>query len=513
MSDTPPGLKLDLADGQRWLILPVDDKAALLVAELGRAMRLGPGEGGRELYVAVSSESDLSDWSDLGLGGSVVCCLPEPTTPDMLAVDMGRIASAIARESMARGGLLLHAALAEYRGSGFVMAAPSGVGKSTASSRLRPPWHSLCDDATLVVRGRNGRWWAHPWPTWSRFFQNGPGGSWPVEQAVHLRVLYFISRAADDRIEPVNATQATALTLESAVDLTWGANRLTDEESARTLSSDGVRAARALTSAVPAYALRLSLDGRFWEEVERVLPVAVLPESGENERARRQASVDSLIARDSRRLVYTGASMNPTLVEPELLQVEPYRSQRVTPGDIVCFKSPDGDMTVVHRVVSVERERVEDDSPKEHIRTRGDNNAWNDAWALPASQVIGRVTAAQRGTRKRKVHGGWRGFATLRWERLGQGIRRRAGRVPHKLYGLLAGLGPFDRLLPRSVRPRLVRFDARYRVFLKLLMGGQTVGQYDDRREEWRIRRPFNLFINRQSLPGPKSATPGQQSR
>lgn len=124
---------------------------------------------------------------------------------------------------------------------------------------------------------------------------------------------------------------------------------------------------------------------------------------------------------------------------------------------------------------------------------------------LQAEDIIGRVMAAQRGARRRKVHGGRQGLVVLRCARLGQGIRRLAGSVPHKLYSLATGLGPFDRLLPRSLRLRVVRFDARYRVFLKLLSGRLTVGQYDDRREEWRIRRPFHLFVDEQSLPSPKS--------
>jgi len=486
-----PGLRLSLADGELWIIRPVDDKAAAIVTELGRVMRLGTGETGRELYVAVSGEHRPSCHSGFGPSGSVVCFLPEPTDPDMQAVGMDRIAATVARVALGRGGLLLHAALAEYQGSGFAMAGPSGVGKSTASSRLRPPWRSLCDDAALVVRDRTEQWWAHPWPTWSRFFQGGSGGSWPVERAIPLRAIFFLSQSPSDGLEPVNATQATALTLESAVGLVWEANRLTDEGAARVLSSDGVRAARALASAVPAYALKLSLGGRFWREIERVLPVAALAESGQSSREGGPPSVDSLIARDSRRLVYAGTSMNPTLAEPELLHVRQCAGERVRPGDIVCFKSPDGNLTIVHRVVA---------AGPDGIHTRGDNNPTDDPQVLRTADIIGRVTAAQIGARIRRIPGGWRGLAALRCGRLRREVWGRAGSVPHRLYGLVAGLGPFGRVLPRSLRPRLVRFDARYRVFLKLLVGRQTVGQYDDRRGEWHIKRPFRLLVDGRTL-------------
>jgi SynChlorMet cassette protein ScmC len=488
----PRGLRLCLAD-ETWLIRPVDEAAAAVVAELGRVMRLGAGEKGRELYAAASGEGRPPEWSGSGTSGSVVCLLPEPADPDMRAVGMDRIATAIVRESLARGGLLLHAALAEHQGRGFAMAGPSGVGKSTASSRLRPPWHSLCDDSTLVVRDRNSRWWAHPWPTWSRFLRGGPGGSWPVEHAAPLRAVFFLSQSPVDQLQPVGTTQATALTIESAVSLAWEAHRLTDEIAARSLSGCGVRAARALASAVPAYSLKTSLEGRFWDEIERVLPAEACSESNGPRAGPSPALAESLITRDSRRLVYTGASMNPTLVEPELLQVAPYRTGRVRPGDIVCFKSPDGNLTVVHRVVKVDANG---------IHTRGDSNRWDDERVLQPADIVGRVTAARRGSRCRPVGGGWRGLAILRCARLTRGIRSRAGSVPHKLFSLVVGFGPFGRLLPRSLRPRVVRFDARYRVFLKLLMGRLTVGQYDDRRGKWCISRPARLLVDERDLPG-----------
>jgi hypothetical protein len=227
---------------------------------------------------------------------------------------------------------------------------------------------------------------------------------------------------------------------------------------------------------------------RFWEDTERIPSVGEAP--GDNPR-RDETSLKSLTADDWLRVLYTGASMNPTLVEPELLQVRPYRGERMRPGDIVCFRSPDGGRTVVHRVVAVGADGV---------RTRGDNNERDDAWVLPAADIDGRVTAAQRGTRRRNLPGGWRGFAALRCVRLGRGIRKRAGTAPHKLYDLAAGLGPFDRLLPQSLRPRVVRFEVRHRVFLKLLMGRLAVGQYDDQRAAWHVLRPIRLFVDEQAL-------------
>jgi signal peptidase I len=498
-----PGLKLDLADGRRWLIRPVDEVAAAVVAELGKAMRLGPGAGGRELCVAVCTEG-VGAASGMGGSGAVVCRIPEPIDRDMQVAQMQVVTSLIACEALVRGGLLLHGALAEYKGSGFIMAGPGTIGKSTASRRLPLPWRSLSDDRTMVVRDGKGRFRAHPWPTWSRFYDNGPGGCWAVEDNVPLRAIFFLGQSPSDRLEPVNATQATALALESAIDLAWETRRTTEESAAQTLYGEGISAARALAAAVPAYSLKLSLGGRFWEEIERVLPADAAEAPVKTTRDEGPMTVVTLAARDMLRVVYTGASMNPTLHEPDLLDVKPYGAARVRPGDVVCFKSPEKDVTVVHRVVAVRRLETGDGGPREGIRTRGDNNGLDDPRVLQAVDIIGRVTAAQRGARRRVIAGGWKGLVVLRRARLGRGIRRSAGLLPHTLYRVLAGLGPFDRLLPWSLRPRLLRFDARCRVFVKLLMGRRTVGQYDDRRGEWRIRRPFRLFVDEKTLPSPE---------
>jgi len=489
---------LRFADGQQWVIRSVDEEAAEVVAELGRVMRLGSGELGRELCVAVRRESDRTH---LETNGAVECCLVAPTEWETPVVQMLALASMIARETLARGGLLLHGALAEYRGSGLIMAGPGGIGKSTASQRFPSPWRSLCDDMTLVVRDGKGRFWAHPWPTWSRFADGGPGGSWAVEDAVPLRAIFFLDQSPSDLLEPVSATQATALTLASEVELVMEVKfALDDAEAARTLTSKALGAAKGLASAVPAYSLRLGLTGRFWEKIERVLPIGDEPGLDADNRGRDPMSVESLMPRGALRVVCTGPSMRPTLQEPEFLEVKPYGTARVRTGDVVCFKSPDTGKTVVHRVVSVGPRSPVAGRPTGGIRTRGDNNAKDDPWVLQPGDIIGRVTAAQYGVPRRSVPGGWRGLVALRCVRLGQAIRGNVGRLSHTLYHFLAGLGPFDRLLPRRLRPRLVRFGTPYQVFLKLLMGGHTVGQCDRRLENWHIRPPFRLFVDEWTL-------------
>jgi signal peptidase len=214
-------------------------------------------------------------------------------------------------------------------------------------------------------------------------------------------------------------------------------------------------------------------------------------------------SIESVVVDGRRRIVYTGPSMNPTLREPDLLWVEPYGNRPVRAGDVVCYKSPEENVNIVHRVVSVGGRRTGDGGPKDGIRTRGDNNPGPDAGVVAADDLLGRVVSAQRGSRLRPIPGGLTG-RTVAWSvRLRKVVWRVvAGVVSGAYQGFVRG-GPFDFLLPGGLRPRLVCFNRRGAATLRLLMGRQTVGQYDARHQRWLIRRPFRLFVDEQTLPRP----------
>ena len=70
---------------------------------------------------------------------------------------------------------------------------------------------------------------------------------------------------------------------------------------------------------------------------------------------------------------YVGPSMNPTLREPEIMEIMPYDGRPVRVGDVVFFLPPEADQPVVHRIVRV--------TPA-GISTLGDNNTREDAFLL-----------------------------------------------------------------------------------------------------------------------------------
>lgn len=528
-------LRLALADGSRWTILGADESAARVVSELGGVMRLRPGRSGRELYAVVSR--DRAHASQVpSRNGTVVCWLSPLLNRDLLVIEMERIAALIALESLPRGGLLLHGALAEYKGAGYIMAGPSGVGKSTASSRLPLPHRSWCDDRTLVVCDRTGRYWAHPWPTWS-LLHSGAGGIWPVEEAVPLQGIFFLRQSAVERLQPTGRSYATALLMGSAIDLARTVTRQSEAGESPRLWADHLAATKALAAAVPAYSLQTSVQGRFWTEIEQVLSdrsrSAVREVAGDAESSRVRSPASGFSFRDGKespggrgsrqlraggriwtesppetgngtfRAVCIGRAMNPTLAETDILEVEPYGRRRVRPGDVVCFRSPENAEMSVRRVVSVEERRLGNGVPEDGIRTRGDGNRRPDSWLLRTKDIAGRVVTAQRGSRRRPISGGVWGQATAALMSGVRPFRTFGRRMSDCLYGPAVKAGSLGGVLPRHLRPRLAEFNGRYWVDLKLLSAERVVGQYDCDLRTWRIRRHFRPFVDVRKLPAP----------
>ncbi|MBU0490717.1 MAG: SynChlorMet cassette protein ScmC [Chloroflexi bacterium] len=303
------GFTLTVADDTRLALCAGDATAARVVDFFARAARLSPAptplppDTRRLLVVTGVGRNGIPTYmSDT----DVVCVLEPPDVlrprrprPDAAAgglrfvseplteeqwfwQQLTRLSACIAREMLPRSGVLLHSGLAQAprhsSGAGILLAGRSGVGKSTASRRLVPPWRALADDVTLVVRDEaphaGGTYWAHSWPTWSRFFgeEKGDGSdTWDVQEAVPLRAIFVLEQGEEDRVEPLGPGHTLALLTELA--------QQTSTHFLRGLPLDEVAAFNlqrfenlcALVRAVPAYLLHVSLAGAFWEEMERVL--------------------------------------------------------------------------------------------------------------------------------------------------------------------------------------------------------------------------------------------------
>lgn len=169
------------------------------------------------------------------------------------------------------GGLPFHAALIERNGTGVLLAGQGNSGKSTCCRRIPPPWHALCDDEALVVRHDSRRYHAHPFPTWSDHFFRRAQRTWNVERHVLLSAIFFLEQSDFDKVIRLGQGEAAVRVLQSAMQVWNGRGFHLDEEQKEALRRRCFENACELAQAVPAFLLCASLDGRFWEEMEKVL--------------------------------------------------------------------------------------------------------------------------------------------------------------------------------------------------------------------------------------------------
>lgn len=216
-----PAYGITLADGMCWKIIADKPETESFVERLANVMMLRVSNfDGCQFLVKVRDRCNLgstnSSWEDtrnssfarllseypwqgdpLQRGKSISYYFPQEDGNNTSMLPIMQLSSLIALDAMSRGGMLVHGALIVRDGMGVILAGPSGVGKTTACSRLPDTWRSLSDDTTLIVRDPSGDYWAHPWPTWSRFFFGGEGGSWDVGTSVQLKAICFLSQSSE----------------------------------------------------------------------------------------------------------------------------------------------------------------------------------------------------------------------------------------------------------------------------------------------------------------------------
>ncbi len=273
---------IKLADGSIWDITAGDEQASFIISRLTEAMQLQPvHRPARRLIVLADNsrtgpavDDSLFDWTiqPSESGETVICSIKPSDNRNALALQLKLLSLVIClHTTQIRGGLLLHGALAEWKGDGVILAGPWGIGKTTASQRLTSPWNSLCDDLTLVVCDEQRVYWAHPWPTWSRFVPGGPGGTWDVQHAVPLRGIFFLVRAPEDLVEPVGVGQAVCLLVESAEQAWWELHHGIKKDKGRMLRLQRFDNICVLAQGVPCFLLHLSPTGTFWQEIEKAI--------------------------------------------------------------------------------------------------------------------------------------------------------------------------------------------------------------------------------------------------
>uniref|UniRef100_A0A7C3V590 SynChlorMet cassette protein ScmC n=1 Tax=Desulfobacca acetoxidans TaxID=60893 RepID=A0A7C3V590_9BACT len=286
------GFSLRLGDGSPWWIagFPPDDS---WTEKLAGIMQMHPGKHhGSNLIIFLTGRTPPERVKRLAPPGSgwlvetkdflKVRFWYRKDSPDLLVEVDSPVAAIegytnlklalqfIYRQSIYRGALPFHAALAEHQGRGVLLAAPSNTGKSTCCRRLPPPWLARCDDEALVTLSPEGRYLAHPFPTWSEYIAKRKP-AYTTQDASTLAGVFFFQQAPADECLPLGPSEAVVEAMISAqVAMSRFLWYCTPEEG-RQIRTAIFENAVALFNQVPAFRLRVSLTGRFWELLEAAL--------------------------------------------------------------------------------------------------------------------------------------------------------------------------------------------------------------------------------------------------
>lgn len=274
---------LTFANSISWNIAAGDANSANLAETLAKIMQFTPGSrrAGQRLLLIKNGQSAEKKPDFLhsairidahaDLDEPTVCQLPTAKNNDDLALQLMQLSLIFCNQVETQGGLLIHGGLAEKNGVGIILAGPGEVGKTTASKRLPPPWTSLSDDSTLIVRDKNGLYHAHPWPTWSTFMFGGKGGSWDVQHSVPLKAIFLLHQNEKDHIEPIGKGQAVCMLNETSEQIWWMLANGFDDQKRQLLNLQRFNNICQLTKTIPGYILHISKNGSFWQEIDRVL--------------------------------------------------------------------------------------------------------------------------------------------------------------------------------------------------------------------------------------------------
>lgn len=195
-------------------------------------------------------------------------------------------------------------------------------------------------------------------------------------------------------------------------------------------------------------------------------------------------------------VVYSGRSMNPTLMEPELMEIVPVSADEIRTGDVILFRRPDDTTNIVHRVVEISGNA---------FRTRGDNNRHADTFPVTANAIIGLVVASWRGSRRRAIYGGIRG-RVISWLLLSRiYLLMIGGRLLPDAYRFISRIcSPLaQRILLGRLQPRIVRYPEHALCRYQLFIGKKLIGRCHATTGEWEISRPYRLIVDIKKLPHP----------
>lgn len=208
----------------------------------------------------------------------MVCEIGDTDLPEVELFKMAQSIIPIYKRVLSQGGLPLHAALIERNGTGIAIAAPGGTGKSTCARRIPLPWQTLCDDEQLIVCDKRGAYHAHPFPTWSRCNVQKQVETWNIQTHVPISAIFFLKQSQKDEVNSLSFSQSAPLIYKLSLPVFDRILESIDQDEHITIKKFIFNNACDIAQDIPAFILEASLEGKFWEAIEKAL--LIYPEEG-----------------------------------------------------------------------------------------------------------------------------------------------------------------------------------------------------------------------------------------
>jgi SynChlorMet cassette protein ScmC len=168
------------------------------------------------------------------------------------------------------GGFLVHGVLLAHRGNGIILAGASGVGKTTAASRMpADTWKQYSDDLTLVVCDKRGDYFAYPWP--------GPKAypyyelRYNLSSGLPLKGMFLLVRRKEVQFNPIKKMHGIAL-LQHVVDQAFDIpDPAVVYDGSREMRKKRLENLSRFVEKNPVFELSLDMVDPFWLEIEKRL--------------------------------------------------------------------------------------------------------------------------------------------------------------------------------------------------------------------------------------------------
>ncbi|MCM1567427.1 MAG: SynChlorMet cassette protein ScmC [Dehalobacter sp.] len=201
----------------------------------------------------------------------IVCCIGTKLSRFREYESMACSLAPIVERVIQTGGAPFHSGLIVRDGYGVLLMGHPKIGKSTCCRRVPAPWEAWCDDNTLLIGDDDGNYHAHPLPTFGDFVNGNVDTTWDVKAHIPVKAIFLLEQSGADKAIPINRAPAALSIYHSALRGCMNIVREPDYQPLAVNRDMIFKNICSMAQKTPAFKLLVSKEGKFWEEIERVM--------------------------------------------------------------------------------------------------------------------------------------------------------------------------------------------------------------------------------------------------